>query len=130
MEKISSIYSSINGDIVDRRDCCVRSFSIVLEKPYSEVHAVCAKYGRRKNSGMYDVQQRDVAKEYGMTPVKVYGISPNGNPTVLQFIKAFPKGRYYVARSGHAFAIIDGVIHDWKSGTGIRSRIIRAFKAD
>lgn len=31
-------------------------------------------------------------------------------------------------RRGHAFVLIDGVVHDWMHGTGPRSRIIKAVK--
>lgn len=34
-------------------------------------------------------------------------------PTVAQFIAQHPKGRWFVTVSGHAFAIIDGEVHDW-----------------
>ena len=132
MEKTSAKYSSLPTIHGDHNDCAVRSFSLVLDRPYNEVHSVCEKHGRKFACGTNGVTQRAVAKEYGMIEVdwkELRALSPSASyPTVLQFLKAFPKGRYYVCRDGHAFAIIDGVIHDWVRGTGIRSRIIRCFK--
>ena len=132
MEKTSAIYSSLPCLTGEKDDCVVRAFSIVLDRPYNEVHSTCEKHGRKFAHGTSGNIQRTVAQEYGMVEVtwkELRALSSSAlYPTVLQFLKAFPKGRYYVCRDGHAFAIIDGVIHDWARGTGIRSRIIRCFK--
>ena len=132
MEKTSAKYSTLPAMNGEANDCVVRAFSIVLDKPYNEVHAQCEKHGRKFGKGTYPHTQRKVANDNGMTEIyekELHKLSPSGeNPTVLQFLKAYPTGKYYVCRSGHAFAIIDGVIHDWARGTGIRSRITRAFR--
>jgi hypothetical protein len=133
MEKTSAKYSSLPTSMLgELNDCVVRAFSIVLDKPYDDLHAQCAKHGRKFAKGTHYYTQRNVAQENGMVEInwnELRNLSPSGEyPTVLQFLKAFPKGRYYVCRNGHAFAIIDGVIHDWARGTGIRSRIVRCFK--
>ena len=47
-------------------------------------------------------------------------------PTLAQFIRTHPKGRFILHRRGQAFALIDGVVHDRAVGTGPRSRIRRA----
>lgn len=44
------------------------------------------------------------------------------------FIAAYPTGSYVVHRRGHAFAVIDGVLRDWDSGTGPRSIIQAAWR--
>jgi hypothetical protein len=76
---------------------------------------------------MIGAQQDSIATEFGLKKVKLSGLSPKRYPTVNQFLKAYPTGTYYVTRTGHAFVIKDGVIHDWSRGTGIRSRIRRAY---
>lgn len=42
---------------------------------------------------------------------------PFGAPTVFEFAREYPEGRWFVAGSGHAVAIRDGVVHgtagDW-----------------
>lgn len=58
-----------------------------------------------------------VLAQMGFTKmVYTYSTNPFGQykkPTVAQFIKAYPTGRWFVATKDHAFAIIDGVVHDW-----------------
>lgn len=43
-------------------------------------------------------------------------------PTVARFIEQHPTGRWFVAAATHAFAIIDGDVHDWP---GFRGRMRR-----
>ena len=126
MEKTSEVYANINGDFKDTNGCVVRSFAIVLGKTYEEMYEICKRHGRKHGKGMNGAQQELIAEEFGLKKVSLSGFY-RGEPTVNQFLKAHPTGTFYVVRSGHAFVIKDGVIHDWKSGTGIRSRIRRAF---
>ena len=133
MEKTSAKYSTLDCIAGETNDCVVRAFSIALDKSYAEIHEKCAKHGRKFRECTYLPTQRAVAKEYGMKELAyndLWNLSPTPYqyPTVTQFIKAHPKGRFYARRNGHAFAIVDGVVHDWVKGTGARSRITYAFE--
>lgn len=116
----------------ETNDCSVRAFSLALNIPYAEAHALCAKHGRQYGKGTSWVTSHRVALAYGMHQVLTYNAyAPQGAryPTLAQFIKEHPKGHFYLIRRGHAFTLIDGVVHDWTHGTGARSRILRAYKA-
>ena len=135
MKKVADKFSSVaSGSSIkgENNDCVVRAFALALERPYDEVHAVCAKHGRRFAEGTYPMTQRSVAQEYDMEEIDfsaLASLTPTGwKPTLVQFMTHFKKGRYYVARRGHAFVVIDGVVHDNVRKTGPRSRICRGFK--
>jgi hypothetical protein len=133
MKREVTSYAALGANFNENNDCVVRAFSLALNKPYDEVHAICAKHGRKPNRGCLAGVQRDVAKHYGMQGIMLdignLGKREGIYPTLAMFLRRFPKGHFYVARRGHAFTIIDGVVHDWARGTGHRSRIIRAFQA-
>ena len=132
MEKNSARYSSVRPTEFSRenKDCVVRAFSIVLNRSYGEIHGACKRHGRKDSDGTKGCTQDAVAEEYSMEKVPLSDITCGNqfHPTLQQFINSHPKGRYYLTRRGHAFAVIDGVVHDWNRGTGSRSRIIRAFR--
>jgi hypothetical protein len=132
MEKNSRQYSAARPENFSKenKDCVVRAFSVVLGRSYEEIHAACKMHGRKSGCGTTGHTQELVAEEYDMkkVPLSVLTCGTQFNPTLQQFINAHPRGRYYLTRRGHAFAVIDGVVHDWMRGTGARSRIIRAYQ--
>ena len=44
------------------------------------------------------------------------------------FLHVAPKGRFVVHKVGHAFAVVDGVVHDWENTTRPTTRIMRVWK--
>lgn len=114
-------------------DCVVRAFSVAANRPYAEIHTLCATHGRPYGRGTSNATMRAVAKAMGIQEERTLlaYVSINGRlyrPTLAAFIKANPTGRFVLTRRGHAFALIDGVVHDWAHGTGARSRITKAFR--
>ena len=107
----------------ERRDCSVRAFAVAMGVPYEEAHAAFKRHGRKDHMGTPVFVSHWVHTEAGMTR-----IDPR-MPTLTQFIRENPKGRFVVHRRGHAFAVIDGVVHDWGHGTGARTRVQRAWRA-
>ena len=133
MEKQSELYRSITKGskvgIVETNDCVVRSFSLAANRPYDEVHALCKLHGRKDRKGTYQETTERVALALGFRTVverKYRRATKYG--TLAQFLRDNPKGRYFLIRNGHAFAVIDGVVHDWERGTGPRSRVVYAAK--
>ena len=49
-----------------------------------------------------------------------------GIKTLNQFVKRYPKGRFHVTVRGHALAVIDGVVYDWKHSG--KRRIVGAWE--
>ena len=48
--------------------------------------------------------------------------------TILEFIRLAPKGAFVLHRRGHAFAVVEGVLHDWADGTEEKSRIVDVWR--
>ncbi len=58
-----------------------------------------------------------------------YGNTRVNRMTVGSFIKEYPKGSYLISISGHAFAIIDGVvIGNHEDSRRLRARVSNAYK--
>lgn len=49
-----------------------------------------------------------------------------GAKTLNQFVKRYPTGRHYVLLSGHAVAVIDGIVYDYEHAG--KRRIVRAWQ--
>jgi hypothetical protein len=81
--------------------------------------------GRRPKDGTHDYSMRRAYPALGGVPVRFPDFE---RPTLARFIAEHPTGRYLVIRRGHAFAVVDGRVHDWGTGrTGARSRIRMAW---
>jgi hypothetical protein len=118
-------YSSLKGN---RNDCVVRALSIAANRPYEECDELFVKFGRKRNHRT----DHNISKlVHAHLNSEVVSDHLKGQwPTLTQFIKANPKGRFVLTRNGHAFALVDGVVHDWSRGTGARSRIVKAWKVE
>lgn len=88
----------------ERRDCTVRAVAHAFNFSYEEAHERLRKMGRRDGKGFYS---HIIASGFGMDRLTQF----NGK-TVAQVLKSIPAGRYYVQINRHAFAIVDGKIHD------------------
>lgn len=116
-------YASLGGGLNEHNDCVVRAFSLAGNLPYTRVHAVLAKHGRKRR-GHTEYHVSITAQEelfphtkFRSTAQIAYGGTYNiiQSPTTVAFTKAHPVGRYICFTRTHAFALIDGVVHDWKS---------------
>lgn len=118
-------------------DCTVRALSVAANVPYARAHALMARAGRKPRKGAQLHQLARAAQcvggiraalpespavkryraGYGWSPVSPY-------PTLAAVLAAHPTGRLLVTGLRHAFAVIDGEVHDWaNSSIGLRSRI-------
>lgn len=108
----------------ETRDCVVRALSLAFNRPYAEVHEICARVGRKRRRGMYRSQTNQAIKiltgdDMALgTSISRY----DGYPTFAQFAKDNPKGHFLVIKSGHAVALIDGVYHDIGAGPACSPR--------
>jgi hypothetical protein len=146
MRKDPTAYSAAEGDL---HDCSVRALAIAAGIPYEEAHRLFKEAGRADNKPTPTAVTRALFKRLGFTKHTTflgYGArynrrrdtwTPIANyPTLARFIKAHPRGRFTVHRTGHAFALINGVVHDWPSerftrafpATGSRSRVVGAWE--
>lgn len=113
---------SVDGE---SNDCAVRALSLAFNKPYAEVHALCAKIGRVKGKGM-----RSSQIELAIQELSNNGIAKLGKParaqTFTTFARDHKKGNYVIIKRGHAVAMIDGVYHDAGS-VGEPRAIVKSF---
>jgi hypothetical protein len=95
--------------IKDRSNCTVRTLANVAGIEFELADEIATKAGRKRNQGAWPKEIIAVAKKhYGLNFRKL----KFNRYTVNKFIRKYPKGRYWVSRRGHSFAIIDGVVYD------------------
>lgn len=106
----------------ERADCTVCAFVHVSGKRYAKVHAAFARRGR-KNRCSFDLNSHlhRIAADLGFRARLV-----RRSGTVARLLRDFPRGRFIVHISGHAFAIVNGVIHDSWSPSKL-SRVKQAW---
>jgi hydrogenase maturation factor len=113
----------------ESNDCTVRATSLAINKPYTEVHGVFAKHGRRTGKGVTLATLIAVLIDVTKNNMKIVASHTIRRETLASFIKTHPKGKYVVIKRGHAFAVIDGVAHDAHSSCcGSRSIVKYAYK--
>ena len=119
----------------DRNNCALNAMAIVLNKPYYEVYQTFKDFGRRGGKGStirtittalnvlkYDHNNKDNSLNAWQMPTKV-------KLSLSKFAKMYPKGKYYVIKSRHALALIDGVWYD-NQVPNPRSYVKYFFKVD
>ena len=103
-----TIISNPSEGFSERRDCTVRALTNVSGAAYATVHAVFASHGRKNRRGVVLKKvMQSVASDLGLVAQVV---RRSGN--VERLVHDFPAGRLVVNTRGHAFALIDGVVHD------------------
>lgn len=110
--------------IEDSSNCTVRALANVAEIEFNIADEITIKAGRKRHRGFWPNKIINVAKKhYGMKFRKL----KFKQYTIAKFIKKYPKGRYWVVRTGHCFAIVDGVIYDTTDNKPLQ-RIYEAYK--
>jgi hypothetical protein len=102
----------------------IKAFSRVLDRSEDEISSVCQK----------SKDPASVAKNYRMNLFlglhKITTTEYRWYPTVAQFVKTHPKGRFFAMKNTQAFAIIDGTVYtDGGPEVNSRSRICDGFEA-
>lgn len=108
----------------DRNDCSIRAFSVAAGCSYEFASAAFSVAGRKIKRGTCGIESQRVMEEYfHMEPVTIFP-----GMCVAEFACLFPEGSFVCHRRRHAFAIIDGVLHDWQTGTVARSIVVAAWR--
>lgn len=131
----------ISGDPTEYNDCTVRALAAIADITYEFAHEIAESLGRHRLKGTQFSKLADYAgmkfesatkeaysyhSEYG----RVRSFHANQiYPTLTQWVKDHPKGRYVVRVPQHVFAVIDGVIHDSFPQSG-RLRVRGAYRYD
>jgi hypothetical protein len=128
----------------DRRSCTVNALAITTGVSWEIAHAALKSAGRKNGRGVYMVQVirsrklEDSGFYFTEIPVDAragFKHFTNGQPynpnrvTLDRFAREHRTGAYYLIKSGHAFALVDGVVRDWQAN-GSRSLIQRAYRVE
>jgi hypothetical protein len=122
-----------SGFFAEKKDCTVRSFAVAADIPYADAHLLAKRSGRKDGKGWWSerilaVAAKDGLLAYSETPCMIPGPRYTVRyPTVAQVISRRPTGRYIITTHNHAFAVIDGVIHD-TGLLGIGCRVRQIFE--
>jgi len=108
----------------DKNDCSVRALAVATGVPYAVASVAYSVLGRRLKTGtQVGLSERLHIEILGMTKVTaVEGMD------LETFLRVVPKRSYVVHKIGHAFAVVDGVVHDWENTTRPGTRITRVWK--
>lgn len=123
-DKVPWVNSYANEDIKlgvrlkkETNDCSVRSFAVVWGVSYERAHSHLQNFGGRKHRKGLSCEMMDTANEWcKKTLMKKGPYSETNRISLKSFCEKHPVGRYWVGVSGHALAVIDGVVHDYKYG--------------
>lgn len=85
--------------------------------PYDKAHTHLKLFAKRENRKGLTWAAMETADEWCKKTLMKKGPYTKTNRISLKsFCEKHPVGRYWVGVSGHALAVIDGVVHDYKYG--------------
>jgi hypothetical protein len=100
----------------DNNNCALNAMAIVLNKPYYDVYETFKDHGRVRGKGTsvrIITSALNVLKQG--SPEKAinnWQMPTKMKVSLAKFARMYPKGKYYVIKSGHALALIDGIWYD------------------
>ena len=114
----------------ERQDCTVHATSIAAQIPYYQAHDLLARFGRSpRHCIRYLSFVRDMRERVGAYRIEIVHMPET--VTLAKFLRDFPKGRFVVRKSGHVFAVIDGIQYDsFPNGPRVRITHIYHFVKD
>lgn len=122
MKRDSTSYAEVRP-AYDTKDCSVRALAVATGCSYEQASAVFSAAGRNLKKGTPVDLSRKVHETWlGMIPTDSIDF-------LAAFIAANPKGRFILHTKHHAFAVIEGIVHDWEfSSVKPSSPIVRAWE--
>jgi hypothetical protein len=112
----------------DKADCSVRALAVATGVPYAVASAVFSARGRKLKAGTPVILSDELYTSIlGMRRVEMAeGIR------LEAFLEVAKTGRFVVHKIGHAFAVVEGVVHDWEGtsrGATCLTRVYRVTEA-
>lgn len=144
---LSYLPNDIRGGVAEHSDCSVMAICAAANIAYKDAHVVMELAGRKCGGGANMSQGMAVLASLGLASVEFirlvsskYCYSDEKGlfqwedvrtfaPTLGRLLKKIPAGRYIAVKSGHAFAIIDGVVQD-NRGQGYNTKIFALWKVE
>lgn len=118
MKWTNTEYATGNGE---RNDCSVRAYAVAACVSYESAHQLYTKHGRLPGKRTRYMTTTLVLRE---TFPNATSLSPY--ISLNRFVAMNPKGHFILHTKSHAFALCDGIVHDW--GNHPRYRILEAWK--
>ena len=107
----------------EHNDCSVRAYATAACVSYDVAHALFKQHGRENTHCTKAIVMDAVMRSTFPNAINAFP-----SISVTKFLKLYPTGHYIVHTYNHAFAIVDGIIHDWAPGL---QRIIKeAWRLD
>lgn len=94
----------------EKNDCAVRALALAAKLSYQDAYDLVQAHGRRRDEPTFHCSRLYDNLFPGRRIEAIGGILDI--PTVGQFLKAYPMGRYVCLIKGHAFAVRDGAVYD------------------
>lgn len=97
----------------ERNDCTVRALAVASKTSYNVAHKALEGAGRnnRKAFSIGEAILQHHIRGYLFKRIWI-GEHTGGRETLALFLKEHPKGRFFVLKRLHCFAIKDGIIYD------------------
>ena len=136
MKTTNNVYGTARTIPTELNDCAVIAASVAINIPYAAVHAVFAAAGRKPRRGTsvrkINASLASLASAAGAAKPDQVSHLPRvrgqKNLTLAQWLATHRTGRHLVVVTGHAIAVIDGVVHDWGRATsGPRKRVLYSW---
>lgn len=91
----------------EEKDCSLRAIVALTYCTYDEVHDAFEEAGRKRGRGS---TRRHIMKACEILGITLTQVKVGG--TIASLIKRFPGANFYINKSTHGLAIIDGKIFD------------------
>ena len=113
-------------DIIgESRDCVVRASTIATGLPYQEMHSRYKAAGRRDKKGTAIFMIDQVLPHKRAITAGYRHLAW----TLSKFISIHSTGKWVLCNRNHAWAVIDGVVHD-NAPVGARTRVLWAWRVE
>ena len=108
----------------DKADCSIRALMSATGTSYEIASMTFSAQGRRMKKGTsVDVSIRVHEEVLGMKRITMAeGLR------LEAFLKVAKTGRFIVHKHGHAFAVVNGVVHDWDNTSRANTTLVRVWK--
>ena len=123
MKRDSTAFGAVRP-AYDKADCSVRALAVATGCTYQQASAIYSAAGRMLKKGTNVETSVRVHEQW----LKMRRITDYDGWMLAAFIAANPKGRFVLHKRGHAFSVIDGVLHDWEDTTKPRTEIRRVWE--
>ena len=123
MKKDTTAYAAPRP-FADTADCSIRALACATGTSYEIASMTFSAQGRRMKKGTdVDVSIRVHEEVLGMKRVTLAeGLR------LEAFLEVAKTGRFIVHKKGHAFAVVNGVVHDWDNTSRANTTLLRVWK--